>query len=565
MSISPPLPLNRTDVLRDAALALALAAVAHVLFSPLGFHPTDDGFTLAYARRLLDGQVPHRDFVIIRPALSPLLHAPVVALGGAHTYLASRALVWGQFALFAALWTALLVRAFGPGGVRWPARAMLVAVAFMASVHTFPITAWHTLDALVLVALGLWALERPSRRAQAAGAVLVGLAYLCKQNFLLVGPLVLALDPRLRGRAWQLAAAWAAPGMAYVLGLVAAGALPEAWAQLSSQSGLVRHGVLAFVQPFTLAGVAAGMGGAWLLARLPTVRWAWGRGAVQMGWMLGPGLAFAASWGGWMSPLNASFVPFGLLVGLLLFDRLVRPVLGASERRWIGIVLVVAWSASVSLGYNAPALVVGPVLVALVLAGGRLVSNGGPVLRAEPSDAYRAGIGPVQTWALALLVLGMSAAFWEARMDHIYREAPASRLTSSLDGVLPGGAGLRTNAATHAFLLDLRRAAEDARRQGLGYAVVPDGAGWWAKAPQPNPLPLDWPQQTELAVPHTRRRVYERLDALRGTHVVLVQRVEARTLAERNLALDTARYAVVRHVRQRFTKVGETAYFEVYR
>jgi hypothetical protein len=44
-----------------------VAAAAHLLYSSLGLNPTDDGFTLAYARRILDGQIPHRDFVIIRP------------------------------------------------------------------------------------------------------------------------------------------------------------------------------------------------------------------------------------------------------------------------------------------------------------------------------------------------------------------------------------------------------------------------------------------------------------------------------------------------------------------
>lgn len=57
-----------------------------LLFSWIGFTPTEGGFTLVYSRRLLDGEVSHRDFIIIRPFPSPLMHAPVVYFGGRYTF-----------------------------------------------------------------------------------------------------------------------------------------------------------------------------------------------------------------------------------------------------------------------------------------------------------------------------------------------------------------------------------------------------------------------------------------------------------------------------------------------
>ena len=62
------------------AFLFIVPTIAHIAFSWIGFNPTDDGFTLAYSRRLLDGQIPHKDFIIIRPILSPLLHTPIVYL-----------------------------------------------------------------------------------------------------------------------------------------------------------------------------------------------------------------------------------------------------------------------------------------------------------------------------------------------------------------------------------------------------------------------------------------------------------------------------------------------------
>ena len=45
-----------------------VTALCHYLFSWIGFNPTDDGFVLSAARRILDGEIPHKDFVSIRPA-----------------------------------------------------------------------------------------------------------------------------------------------------------------------------------------------------------------------------------------------------------------------------------------------------------------------------------------------------------------------------------------------------------------------------------------------------------------------------------------------------------------
>jgi len=62
-------------------LVVAAPALAHFAFSSLGFPATDEGFVLAYSRRILAGQVPHRDFIFIRPAGSPIAHLLEAALG----------------------------------------------------------------------------------------------------------------------------------------------------------------------------------------------------------------------------------------------------------------------------------------------------------------------------------------------------------------------------------------------------------------------------------------------------------------------------------------------------
>jgi hypothetical protein len=183
---------NSRNVLASVAFLLVVPTLAHLLFSWRGFAPVDDGFTLAYSRRILEGQVPHRDFIIIRPFISPLLHTPFV-LFGEYTYWASRFFVWFQFACISWAWVCIADRAFGDPFDN--ATKLFVALAsFAASVHYFVLTAWHTVDGLFLASIGVWVLiTRQHKGARIFGYLLIATTYLCKQSFLFVAPLTILL------------------------------------------------------------------------------------------------------------------------------------------------------------------------------------------------------------------------------------------------------------------------------------------------------------------------------------------------------------------------------------
>ena len=78
---------------------------ANLLSSKYGFNPTDGEFILAGSRRIVDSEVPHKDFISFRTAGSMKLHAPFVALGGDYAIWVSRLFVWFKFAAIAWMWT----------------------------------------------------------------------------------------------------------------------------------------------------------------------------------------------------------------------------------------------------------------------------------------------------------------------------------------------------------------------------------------------------------------------------------------------------------------------------
>ena len=257
---------------RLAAL-LALALCGHLLYSSYGLNPSDEGFVLAQARRLLDGQVPHRDFISIRPVFSAVLHMPEVAAGGGSLVMLSRFLVWLQVVVTAYLNIKTLARLMV---APLPERAclLLTALSVALGLHTFPLLAWHTLDGLFLMALGGALLGRAGDGPRIAGCLALGAAALCKQNFAAALPLA-ALVFRLRPR--ELAAL-ALPVLIYPVIISALGGAADLRLQLTSQVSLFDNGFRRYLRPDVLliapaigAAVAFMARSSALLAALPVL------------------------------------------------------------------------------------------------------------------------------------------------------------------------------------------------------------------------------------------------------------------------------------------------------
>ena len=540
---------NHRNVLASVAFLLVVPTLAHLLLSWRGFAPVDDGFTLAYSRRILEGQVPHRDFIIIRPFLSPLIHTPFVLFGGEYTYWVSRFFVWFQFACISWAWVCLVNRAFGNPFDN--ATKLFVALAsFAASVHYFVLTAWHTVDGLFLASIGVWVLlTQQHKGARILGYLLIASAYLCKQSFLFVAPLTILLLDDWREKKYWLTITL--PAVGYCAYLVATGSLSEAVLQMASQTGFISTGVLSYLNFGTLLGVLAGYCSTFLLSAssVPVLRTE--RSPRYVGAALLTAMpAFFIAVGLYRGSLGIiSFGIFGMVVGAVLHRVSAGTARDGDKAPVALIALLLAWSASLSVGYNFPALLLGPLFTIL----------------ATFVYSVRGSLDP-RFLRATLIVAGVAIllGFGVARPYYIYREQPSSELTRSLDGVLPGGRLIYTNSNTYDFLVDLNEATDEASSRDRTYAIVPDVPGYWVQSKQTNPLPIDWPQPVELGSQHLVDHVTSDLEAERGEVVVIVQKVHAFYLADGFVPLDEDQYAVVGYVRENFEKIDETEFFELY-
>lgn len=534
----------------DGPLFLVLApVVAHAVFSWIGFNPTDDGFVLAYGRRILDGQIPHRDFITIRPVGAAVLHLPELLLGGDRVLAASRLTWWCELAVVAWTWVALLGRALALelGVVE---RSALRVLAFVLAAHVAPPRAWHTVDGLAVASAGIALAWEPRARRKVVGYVLVGAAGLCKQNFLALVPIVLVVlgDWRRQG-CWVAAVA---PLALYAGGVAALGGGSDLLTQLGAQHGLLAAGFDPYVSVRVAAGVALGALGGWGPRRGtgPTPR------VARLARILGPMVVVAAPIGLVVTAVTGSYAYYARVPAFLLFGFALGRTAGlvaARDRSAARVSLLapaLAWTSAISVGYPSPAYASG-ILAALVLLLDR-PSN-------APARAY------FRTWLVVLAALACIGSV-AARTRVVYRDEPAAQLTRPLGDVLRGGLGIRTNERTADFLADLNRAVALAETRGRPYAILPDVPAHWATARQANPLPIDWPQSIELSTPALVGRVDAAIARFRGTGVFLVQKVRADALATGAVpfAADDPRYPIVGRVRATMTKVGETAFFDVY-
>lgn len=526
---------------RDGKLAFALFAVialplvAHLWLSRGGYAPADDGMILALARRLVSGEVPHRDFISVRPVGSGLVHAPFL-LAGELGYWMSRWFVWCQLGAIAWACVRILESYTQPLGHRRYALAVLV---FIATAHSFPVMAWHTLDGVCASCLGVALVRTRAGQARLLGYFLIGFSCICKQGFVLSATVAfVALGGH---RSLRHAVAALAPGALYILVLGLTGGLADAVQQLTLTGGTLLEEVYEmYTGVNALIGVVLGA------LVLLVDRWAgpraarWAHAVVVAPLFIGLFARVLA----WPPPLALAMYSFTLVAYLAIVLVAQR----GEHRSLVVIALGLGMATSLSHGYLTPALGSGMLAIAVLLPR----SPG-------PADA------PLPDAALLAITAIALAGFITLRTQYVYLD-DAQHLTHDLGDTLPGGRLIRTSERTHAMLAELRHTSDAVTARGRRYAVIPDAPGWWAFAAQHNPLDVDWWMAIELGFDHPALvgRAQHALDAQRGRITILVQKYGIEAPDNGLVPVSDDYSSLPSYLRTHWREVGETTYFRLY-
>jgi hypothetical protein len=545
------------------ALYLVLALAFFLLMRDHAFHPTDDGFVLAYSWRIANGEVPYRDFLYERTPLTPYLHLAWVALPDGWAIPAGRLAFYLEMAGAAAFPT---IWAVGRG-LRATIPALAIAGAtFLLSLHNFPPMPWPTIDGIFFASAGAAAFlawhDGRSLRWLAAAMALLGLSTLAKQSYapvLLVAGLY-ALVVAIRRRDPRILLAAAVPplllAVVFAAALVATGSLTAFAQQISAPTqmrpsednpwsgDLVAIGIDPYIVELTPGlGVFLAILAYVFIVRDRSVRVARYALPLALALLLVGALALPTN-------VNGAGIAVFLGVAMLAIADALRSARGAKPAvPLLAYVLVLgtAWCAGLSFAYQTPLLAIGAVGPLIALAVVRQPSRFEDVLA-------------VVTFAAVAVVLVF------INVELPYRDAPRADETADLGEIYPRLGHLYTNpinAARHRELRDFtQRYALDPGREFVVLTAFPLTH---FLTDTRSPLSLDWLEPQEYLGNDDRLRS----ELVASRPVVILQRQIGESVGKGPPALSCSDAAAgapkfARDTLARDTLVTEGTYFCVY-
>ncbi len=509
---------RRWPALPFLGLYLVLAFTFFALMRDHAYHPTDDGFVLAYSWRIAQGEFPYRDFLYVRTPLSPYLHLAWLALPDGWQIPAGRFAFYLELAAAAFMPTAWAVRR----GLRATIPALAVAgCTFLLSLHNFPPMPWPTVDAVFFASAGstaflLWT-DRGAARWLTLSTVLLTLSTLAKQSF---APMVLlvvayALVVAWRRRAALVAVAAAVPpaviGVGVVLALVWNGAFADFIQQISApvrmrpsadnpwSGDLIQLGIRPYLS-------ALGPGVVPLLAFIVIVfvkrdeaRWAriYAAPLAMTAFVIGAVLL----------PTDTNTAGIFVFLGVVAMAgaaalRAVRGMPTSAPLSAYAVLLAAGWCASLSFAYLTPLLALG--MLGSVVA-----------LELRPSASrFDAAIAVAALAAVASIVTLIN-------IDVPYRDVPRDAETADLGAIYPRLGHLYTNPVNAERHREVRDLSERfALTRGRDFVVLTAFPLAHYLSGTRNPLSLDWLEPQEYVGNEDRLRN----EMLASMPVVLIQR-----------------------------------------
>ncbi|MEU4670515.1 hypothetical protein AB0F91_21645 [Amycolatopsis sp. NPDC023774] len=515
-----------------AAWVLVLAVATELRVGRFGFHPSDQGFILAQAWRVLQGEVPHADIISARPLGSAILHVVDFALPGP-LFFASSCLAMVQIALTTIAFAVLVMRrpvlSWGPG------RTALVAAAALLNLNGFPLMAWHTIDGITLTACGAWALDSGLRKrnpyARLGGLALLGAAVFVKQSFVLAAVIglvwTLCYPHRLRRLPGDLLALGAF-GIGYVAWVSGGGGFGEMVGQVTGGVPTYGERLLGLwledpqvllrppVREFTFfAAIAVAL----LVLRLAGERL--GVAGRVASWVLALGGAAAVAWTVVDGRLTASSRWADVLWWILAVAAVVHATVRRNVSRAALLVLATGFMTSLSWGNDTPTLLTGSLALTALLLLGFVLPDLSPVLR-RTWLTTTAGLVTVALCGWAVVAHHDEAAYLDLSHDE---------LTADLGTVSPAMRGIRTNPATYTYVAQIRDCLQ--RYPTSRVAVLPDNPFAYPVFGLRNPFPLEWPLPLEIVGDAPQRMLATAADLDReGDYLVLFETVPNETLAQ---------------------------------
>jgi len=579
---------NRPVTFLIVLMVLLLTGIYGVLRIPSteGFNPSDDGVVLAQSYRILHGEVPHRDFISIRPAGSAYMHM-IHFFSPLPLEISSRWLAWMEYLVCSLLITLVLAGSWF-GKLRRTYYLFIVAgsavVMFILNQNHYNLFAWTTIDALFWfsIALFAWYKLKSNPDGKLIGWQILVLfsvtcSLLCRQTFALPAMLLV-----LRMFLWEIArkklhwkivlrnflpamAIGFLPGWLYAGMLTFTGAWPDFLQQMTGRTELWETGIARFIYAFWHSPLLV----LFVLALVTGLIKIWdaesGRDLYRIDRliMMQKIISFLVKAG----LLFAVFVKPGMLFAIsfsffwiLILDIFLMYLHDRQLPKWTWLtawILLIAWTSSISLGDNSPVFVLG------WLAGTAILMQ----IKDFWNRIYR-NFRPYQLIAAGILVPSILVLSLVVQTRVNYRDLPARQLTYRGGDLFPGLAGVRISEKMSSYLSEIKKLYSDFESPRNRFAVWPNNALIYPLLDSKNPFLLDWMQAAEFVgndkrVMQSTREVLEEKDL-----IILVEKINIKWIVTEEVPLDyrSADYPYLALLDSFAQKVPvESRWFTVYR
>ncbi len=548
-------PINRVKYLaqKPATIAVLLAFIPFVylaLFGRFGWSQGDDGFILAHSWRILNGELPYRDFIYVRPPLSPYLHSLYLYIApDNYAYLFSRFFVVTQIYSYSLLSAYLLLDLFKENQNPFNSKSMVFTwglVGFVISVTALTPIPWHTVDGVFFAVIAFYLLTKKSTFHTILSAFFFIFSLLTKQSFYplaILFPLLLVFEKR-----YFHALIYC---LFYLVGVICLFSTPllrefvTAFVDITKNTSTIRDAIQAgvityFKSPARLLAVFT------LAIAFSYVISKWRRFILQPLHYFLLLLVISVAFCIWLQLHYSEWInhkKLGLLHILLLSNGLLIIGLYAKKQLKIANTLcaltAIAWCSSVSWGYQTPVLFASP----LVIGSFELFRRFSSLTVTEIVFLRR---GTMLCYiAIAFIVA------WQP-----YHDAPRSSLQCNLGSATRKLHGI---ISTDVVCEKVKTAQNLASRYQQNSIFLPDFDLAYFLFDLKNPLPIDWPMNAESG---NARDWIESASAFKVRYAI-IDIASARA----NATLETSdRFYVplVQPIMSQWRKIESNEYYEVY-
>ncbi len=575
----------------STAIILALTFVLDGYINKEGFNPSDDGVVLAQSYRIINGEIPHTDFISIRPVFSGILHTldfllpfPLVVSG--------RILTLIEYYIYSVLWVYLLMIMFLQGTRKdyFHIFLPLIIASFLLNLNTYHLYPWTTIDGILFTVLGFYIYFKTKNKKKTSlkyflyiiALVCVSLASLAKQSFIFPAIFIYLLITMelLKEKKFSSLPLVIIPGafpfLAYLVVLLINNNLSEFLQQMSGRTEFAETAILRYAKSFVTSKLII----LYALTIYILIMDFYSRkksNVIQKGWRFFLTFSnqsflkimiyiyiiatiFLSYW--FILHNNYHTLPFEFfwIFLIMIFISYYKRSLTKDQTLLCASGIIIAWSASISLGANTPVYASGIMVSCIIMLNYNLLKQSGVL---PLSGKYR-----IFLYISVLLIMhGFYFSTIYGQTKYNYRELPSKYLTRNLKDMFQAFGNIKTDPNTYDYYTDFMNIYHKLDLKNK-FVLLPNNAIIYPVLGSKNPFPVDWMQGAEFV--GSEQKVLRLISNVIETKDIylLIDKYDSKEMAGGfNIKhYDEHDYPYMKMIVKKCNKVPfESKYFDIYR